>query len=144
MNSFVFSLLTFAFAFTIQAAETQKQKFVPDRILVKFKKEPSLYSFKQMLKSSDAQSAGTASELKVKILKVHPSKLESTLATLLKDSNVEFAEKDWIAEPSLSTSSPNDPYYTGGYEWHLSKINANTAWSLSTGSISTPIAIIDT
>ena len=148
MKHLIAKTLLFLFLFTIftstPLAQAQNQKFVPDRILIKFKKEPSVNTFKQMLTLNGAQSAGSASQLKIKILKVHPSKLESMISKLRKDSNVEFAEKDWIAEPSLATGAPNDPYYTGGYEWHLSKINAPNAWSLSTGSATTPIAIVDT
>ncbi len=148
MKHFIAKILFLLFLLTFftspHVAQAKNQKFVPDRILIKFKKEPNVNVLKKMLTLNGAQSAGSASQLKINILKVHPQKLESTLTKLRKDSNVEFAEKDWIAEPTLIAGQPNDPYYTAGYEWHLSKINAVNAWSLSTGSQSTPIAIVDT
>jgi subtilisin family serine protease len=36
---------------------------------------------------------------------------------------------------------PTDPYY--GYEWHLPKINAPSAWDVTTGTSAVTIAILD-
>jgi thermitase len=143
MKNLVFLFLAFIFILASQSSEAQNQRFVPDRILLKLKKEPSENAFQEILKLHGAQSLGTTPKLKIKILKVPAEKLESTILKLQKNSDVEFAEKDWMAEPSLFVS-PNDPYYTAGYEWHLNKINAVNAWSLSTGSTAIPIAIVDT
>ena len=144
MKKFLLSFFTYILFLSTQTGEAQNQKFVPNRILIKFKKEPSTGNFKKILELIGAQHAGTTPKLKVKILKIHPLKLNSVLSQLKKDSNVEFVEKDWIAEPAQALTSPNDPYYTNGYEWHLNKINAINAWSLTTGTTSVPIAIVDT
>lgn len=65
-----------------------------------------------------------ASEVAVKnLLNKHP---------LLK-----FAELDAILQPS---GTANDPYF--GSQWHLGKVNAPSAWDLSTGATVT-IAILD-
>jgi thermitase len=53
---------------------------------------------------------------------------------------VEFAELDRIVPPEGVT--PNDPLYAS--QWHLRKIAAPDAWTLTTGSGSVTIAILDT
>ena len=60
------------------------------------------------------------------------------VARLAKHPHIKFAELDQRVE---SAAVPNDPYY--GSEWHISKINAATAWDYSTGSGVT-IAVLDT
>ena len=62
----------------------------------------------------------------------------ATVARLAKHPHIKFAELDQRVE---SAAVPNDPYY--GSEWHISKINAATAWDYSTGSGVT-IAVLDT
>lgn len=38
---------------------------------------------------------------------------------------------------------PNDPYYTGGYQWGLDKIDGPDGWGIETGSEDTVIAVMD-
>lgn len=44
--------------------------------------------------------------------------------------------------PYYLMGSVNDPYYASS--WHLSKVQANRGWDLSTGSTTTTVAVIDT
>ncbi len=60
---------------------------------------------------------------------------------LERDANIEYVEPDFIAQ-ALGTS--NDPYFVQGSQWHLSKIQAPTAWDTTTGSSTQPVAVIDT
>lgn len=63
---------------------------------------------------------------------------DALIAALQNSPNIEFAEKVPLDKKVLS---PNDPRFPE--QWHLSKINATTAWDyFSTGS-TVPIAIID-
>jgi PKD repeat protein len=63
---------------------------------------------------------------------------DALIAALQKSPNIEFAEKVPLDKKVLS---PNDPRFPE--QWHLSKINATTAWDyFSTGS-TVPVAIID-
>jgi len=62
----------------------------------------------------------------------------SAVATLGKLAEVAYAEPDWILTCS---ASPNDSLYTS--QWALEKIKAPTAWSLSTGSRSVKVGIVD-
>ncbi|MBI5764165.1 MAG: S8 family serine peptidase [Planctomycetes bacterium] len=53
---------------------------------------------------------------------------------------VEYAELDRVYSPADVT--PNDTWYFG--QWHLSKIGAPAAWTMTTGSANVVIAICDT
>jgi thermitase len=61
------------------------------------------------------------------------------LEALGRNPNIEFAERDPVAQALLV---PNDPHY--GSQWHLPKINAPAAWDLGTGDRNTVIAVLDT
>ena len=54
------------------------------------------------------------------------------------EAAIEFAEDDVALAPS---TIPNDTYYS--YEWHLPKIDAPSAWDLTSGSGSVIIAIVN-
>jgi len=72
---------------------------------------------------------------------------EQASATLAQDSDVEYAEPNFIAgitanpvdAPALLT--PNDPYYS--YQWHFDAIQMPTAWDISTGQ-NVRVAVVDT
>ncbi|HKW98512.1 MAG TPA: Ig-like domain-containing protein [Bryobacteraceae bacterium] len=49
-----------------------------------------------------------------------------------------FVEPDFVAH---GATTPNDPDFSS--QWHLSKIQAPSAWGLTLGSISVPIAVLD-
>ncbi|ASS77112.1 hypothetical protein CIG75_04335 [Tumebacillus algifaecis] len=75
-----------------------------------------------------------------KILKVDADKAADVLAQLKADPNVESAEFDQIL--SVDVTTPNDPSY--GSQYHLTRIQANSAWDFYTGSTAVKIAIVDT
>jgi hypothetical protein len=52
---------------------------------------------------------------------------------------VEWAEPDYLAYPTATT--PNDPLFS--LQWGLSQIDAPTAWDISTGAGTVPIALLD-
>ena len=55
---------------------------------------------------------------------------EKAIATILQKSGyVEFAQPDFIVEPSLQ---PNDPSFSN--QWHHNNINSQQAWDITTGS----------
>jgi len=83
-------------------------------------------------------------------LRVEPAasgeSIAATLARLRADSAVEYAEPDQRRYPQ---AAPNDPLYSG--QWYLqdasatpSAVNAESAWSVTTGSSAIVIADIDT
>ncbi|MGI0040636.1 MAG: S8 family serine peptidase, partial [Nitrosopumilaceae archaeon] len=111
---------------------------VPDRLLIKFKKDVSNSQKDKLLKDNGASVLSEIKQIDVKLIKVPEQALEKVQAAFAKNSAVEYVEKDFILEPAVI---PNDPYYPN--QWHLPAINAPTAWDITQGS-SIPIAILDT
>lgn len=66
--------------------------------------------------------------------------VEEVLSILNESDAVEYAEPDFIV--SANAQTPNDPIYSMLYG--MNKINAPTAWGISTGSDDIVIGIIDT
>jgi len=59
-----------------------------------------------------------------------------------KNSNVIFAEPVSIVH--AFATNPNDPYFSGGFQYGLTNIQAPAAWDRTTGSSGTLIAVLDT
>lgn len=55
------------------------------------------------------------------------------------DSNVEYAEPDYLAQAAFI---PNDPHYSD--QWGLPQIQTDLAWDMTQGSPAVAIAIVDT
>src|SRR3972149_6429072 len=122
----------------VYAQEKVPEKYVPDRLLIKFKKDVSSAEKDKLLKENGASVLSEIKQIDVKLIKVPEQALEKVQAAFAKNSAVEYVEKDYIFEPA---AIPNDPYYPN--QWHLPAINAPAAWDITKGS-SIPIAILDT
>jgi subtilisin family serine protease len=123
---------------TAFAEEGFPEKFAPDRLLIKFKKDTSDSDKEKILKENTASVLSEIKPLDIKILKVPEHALEKVQAAFAKHNAVQYVEKDYIFELAVL---PNDQYYSN--QWHLPAINAPSAWDISQGS-SIPIAILDT
>ena len=115
------------------------EKYAPDRLLIKFKKDVSKDKQNSILKENDASIISEISQIDVKILKVPEQALEKVQAALSKKTGVAYVEKDYLLEPAVV---PNDPGYSNQW-WLSNNIGAETAWDVSQGSSSIPIAILD-
>jgi len=115
-------------------------KFVPGEILVKPRDAVSATEFQATAAEQGASEKETLPQVGVHVLHVPEDKVDTVLAALSHNPNIEFAERNFIAEAVLT---PNDPYYAG-YEWHLPKIQAPSAWDISTGGATPIIAVVDT
>ena len=108
----------------------------PDRLIIKFnpgvsgEKQNSVISGQQVTVLSDLP------KMDIKIIKVPESALDSVKEALSKNQDVEFAEYDVAAPPSVV---PNDP---NSNAWHLLKINTFGAWDYTKGAVD-PIVILD-
>jgi thermitase len=65
---------------------------------------------------------------------------DSAILSLRQSGLYEFVERDYYARTAGTT--PNDPYF--GQQWHLTKIQAPQAWSVTTGASTVSVAVIDT
>src|ERR1700722_16190188 len=149
------------------ASKQQHQRFVPGRILVKFKDGVSEDQAKSILAERGARSTKVISQIGVHIVELSPGADEQASVTALgARSEVEFAELDRGIEASarhaddsmksypggtvaahavtVNSVTPDDYYYIIGYQWGLLKISAPEAWSITTGSSSVIVAVIDT
>ena len=58
---------------------------------------------------------------------------------LERDPNIQSVSYDYLRETSFV---PNDPYFTGGYQWDLRRIGATGAWDKAYGGAR--VAVLDT
>jgi thermitase len=136
-------VLAFGFLLSIlngTVSHAAPSAFVPGQILVKPKAHVSDADFVALTKAHGASEKSRLSELNVRVLSVPESRAEVVLNALSHNPNIEFAERDFIAQ---STFVPNDPYVQNGSAWHLNKIQAPQAWDLATGRSTVIIAILD-
>lgn len=112
------------------------QIYAPDRLIIKFNPGVSQEKQNSIISGQPSTVLSDLSKMNIKIIKVPESALDSVKEALSKNQDVEFAEYDVAAQPSVI---PNDTY---SYAWHLSKINAPGAWDQTKGDMY-PIVILD-
>ena len=117
-------------------------RFVPGRALVQFRQGVTSLQAQQVLQSVGTRFAREAPDIGIHVLELPPTANEmAVIHSLQARPEVAFAEPDYIL-PLQQQVTPNDPYYPS--EWHLGKIQASGAWSVTTGSPAIIIAIADT
>lgn len=135
-------LLSLSFPFHKVSAQKQEERFVPGRVLVKFRANVGLDHARQIVAALGAREADELPRIGVMVLDLPEQADETAFAhALAARADVEFAELDRIVAPAQIT--PNDPWF-GSWEWYLTKISAPAAWSTTTGDKSIIIAILDT
>jgi subtilisin family serine protease len=126
----------------------KKEKFRPDRIIVKLKIEKkNLKANVAKKKSEEIRSMIPDSKVlryplktPVFVLKVPDKTNIAELAEKIAErDDVAYAEPDFIGEICLT---PNDPRFDD--QWGLEKIGAESAWDLETGASGILIGVIDT
>ncbi|HEY6231269.1 MAG TPA: S8 family serine peptidase, partial [Pyrinomonadaceae bacterium] len=118
----------------------QPERFVPGRVLVKFREKIMPDHARNIIAALGARDADEIRGLGVHILDLPEQADETGFAqAMAQRPEVEFAELDRIVLPDEVT--PNDPWYID--EWHLTKIGAPTAWSSTTGGAGIIVAILD-
>ncbi len=80
----------------------------------------------------------TINQIGVTVLEVPEPALDAVSQALQRTGKFTFVERDFVAHAG---ATPNDPDFAS--QWHLSTIQAPSAWNITTGSASAPIAIID-
>src|ERR1051326_5265736 len=139
--SFALILLFLSFPFHKVSAQKEKDRFVPGRVLVKFRDGVGLDHARQIVAALGAREADELPGIGVMVLDLPEQADEKAFAHALTARNdVEFAELDRILKPADIT--PNDPWFVN-WEWHLRKISAPTAWGTTTGKATVVIAILD-
>ena len=87
----------------------------------------------------DARAVESIEELNVQVLDVGQDEMAETYAELMRNPLVESVSFDYVIRPAYS---PDDPFYTNGTQWGVSKIQASQAWDHSFGQ-GVIVAILD-
>src|SRR5260370_15452854 len=131
-------LLFFTAASLALAQSTTAEEHVPGRLLAKRIDSASETTVTQILGAAGAKVHHKIDGTGVLVLDV-PDRALDTMAGVLSSTGLfSFVERDFIAH---AAATPNDPDFAS--QWHLAKIQATNAWSLTEGLASVPIAIID-
>ena len=89
---------------------------------------------------------GAIADLRAQVVTVGSATVATLLFELRHQPTVAYAQVDsWLA-PQATAVTPNDPYFTGGMngqEWGETRDQANQAWSVTTGSSTVTIAVVD-
>lgn len=138
-RSLLLTLGLLAFSLLFTAVTHAAPPAVAGQILVKPAKGTTEVDLHALLSFHGAAQVDSIPGLDVRIVRVPAKAAEAVLAALSHNPKIEFAEPDFIA---AANGTANDPYF--GNEWHLAKIQAPSAWDVTTGTASTVIAVIDT
>ena len=111
------------------------------RLLIKPKLEMSETALHALLSAHGGEETRTIPGVETRVVEVSRQTALKLLQVLKNRSEVEYAEPDATAHAFAST---NDPYFTNGSQWYLSKIQAPSAWDLNTGAPSVVVAVLDT
>ncbi len=122
------------------AAARGAPRSVPGQILVKPRARLSETDFDARLKARGATHRLTLRHLNVRVIHVAENRTEAVLAALRSDADIEFAERDFVAQAAFV---PNDPLVVSGSEWHLATIQAPQAWDITVGGTNTIVAVLD-
>src|SRR4030095_14939753 len=122
---------------------SQEESFVPGRLLVKCRSDIVLDQARQIVAALGARDADQISQIGLHILELpYQANETAVLNSFAQRPEVDFAELD--NRLRLEQMIPNDPFFSDPNAWGLQKIGAPDAWSISTGSSSLIIAILDT
>jgi subtilisin family serine protease len=128
---------------TISAASAQKRTrpaFVPGEVLVRYRSETlarqtgSLQTLSvdgRQLQVEIESFEGAEIVPGLRLARTEPSDTLAVIEALNKDTNVLYAEPNYLLYKDLT---PNDPRFTSGELYALTKIGAPQAWNTTTGS----------
>jgi hypothetical protein len=134
-----FWLAQIIFWFSILIAGAREHpRFVPGQLLIKTRPGVTESALAAKLGARGANSRLALRHLNVRVVKVSEENADALLAALKNDPDIEFAERDYLAEAAFV---PNDPDVEN--EWHLSKIQAFQAWGGTVGRSDVVVAVLD-
>lgn len=127
-----------------QAPGQPEPPFVEDEILISFKAGAKGQSSILVSHAAVAQPSPELEKIGVQLLKVPRGKVLETVAALRQNPQIKFAEPNYLvqAADAITPTIPNDPYWSN--QWGPPDIQAPLAWSVTTGTTSVIIAVIDT
>jgi subtilisin family serine protease len=134
------STLLLSLGCLLSAPASGAPRFVPGQILIKPGVNLSETNLAVRLARQGAIRSRKFPRLNIRSITLPEEKVEAALAALRADPEIEFAERDFMAQAAFV---PNDPYILSGFEWHLSRIDAGHAWDFTAGLSNTTVAVLD-
>jgi thermitase len=124
------------------SASAQSQSAAADhiagRLLVQHRPGSDFGNDEKVLKDANLKVVKRIEPLRISVLSVPEAAVEQITKHLKDTGKFTFVEQDFTARGAILS---NDPSATT--QWHLTTINAPSAWNISTGSTSVPIAVVD-
>jgi len=121
----------------VLTAQGNRPQFAPGQIIVQERAGANAAAVNAALASVGGKLFGHIPQTKHHVVKVPEGQVDKIMAALLQTGLFSVAERDGRA---YAVSTPNDPSFFS--QWHLTTINAATAWNTTVGSV-LPIAVID-
>jgi thermitase len=125
-------------AISAAPAQSPVPEHVPGRLLVQPVDHAPQWVIDRLLGLFGGKVHHQIDGINVSVVDLPEPAIEHAIDALMKSGGFSFIERDFIAHTS---ATPNDPDFAS--QWHLAKIQAISAWGLTQGSASVPIAIID-
>jgi len=118
--------------------------YVPGRVLVKFRPGTPAAGMARVHAAAASAVIDEVPQIGVQVVGLRPGlSVGHAIGLYTRNPNVEFAEPDYLIEPTLV---PNDPYFLyNGVSWQqpLRALGAERAWDISVGGPSVVVAVID-
>lgn len=112
---------------------------VLNRLVVQRRNGASPTDVNRGLGANGAWVVSQIPQINVMVLQVPEQAADRVAAALERSGNFTFIEKDFVAQ--ATTTTPNDPSFSS--QWHLSTIQAPSAWDLTKGASTVTIGMID-
>jgi thermitase len=119
-------------------AQGQSGEHAPGRLLVQRAPGVDDALAEQAITMAGAKVHHKIDQINVSVIDVPEQALDAVSQALQSTGRFTFVERDFVAHGG---ATPDDPDF--GSQWHLAKIQASSAWGISIGSASVPIAVID-
>ena len=125
-----------------QEPAAQRTGHVPDEVIVQFRPQAARARRDAVVAARGARVLRRLDGLAVQRVRLAGgARLAADIAALQNDPDVVAVQPNFIREV---TALPNDPYWVSNSLWGLVKIQAPSAWLLSTGSSQVVVANLDT
>jgi thermitase len=111
---------------------------IPGRLLVQHRAGADLAGDEVVLKNANAKVVKRLEALRISVLSLPEPAVEQISKHLKNTGKFTFVEQDFTARGAILSNDPS-----AASQWHLTKIDAPSAWNISTGSTSVPIAVVD-
>jgi len=131
-------LIFLSVAASVARAQAPPAEYAPGRLIVRPADHAPEWLTDNLVSLFGGKVHHKIDQINVSVVDLPEAASDKAMDALMKSGAFTFVERDFIAHTS---ATPNDPDFSS--QWHLAKIQAANAWSLSEGSASAPIAIID-